>query len=296
MTPFAWAGLILDTPDSYRPLKIDGVSYNGRVILADDERARLEITWATNASRRFKADKFIRRRALSGLARIDRKQAMGDLVDVEHPHFQPMVRYDDDAANVTRWVGYCGKTKRAVDVIYQRGAAAEDARMRDSVLPSLRDQPLDEPQRWALYGFHFTVPANMRYVDSNLNLGDMRLTFRGPRKAKLVLRELHPAKLALTRQKLGKWLEDVAKKERYEYPPPPAKKIEPVECAAGEAVGFDAKLRPGRKLFMWRSPWRLRWRMIHDADHNRLIALGVAARKAEIDPLIDAVLDGLHWQ
>lgn len=293
--PFAWGGLILDVPDTYRPMKIDGTSYHGRFILGDQDRARLEVQWATNTSRRFKPDKFVRNRALSALARVDRKRSADQLHDVTHAHFSPMVRYDDKPRNVTRWVGYCPATKRAVDIIHYNGSPTEDATFANDLLPTLRDQPMDQPQRWAVFDFQFTVLPNFRYAESKLNLGDMTVTFEDAKRNRIWYRQIHPAKLALVRQPLDKWLLDVAKSQDKRYLAPKPVKHHDVVCSIGEARGCDAQLRHGLKATLWRTPWILRWQVIHDAQQNRLLAIGVAARKGTHDDLAAAMLEGLHW-
>ena len=78
LVPFAWAGLILNVPPTFRLFKIDGNARKGMVGLADDERSRLELAWGMPRRKRFKADAVLRRKIIGTMPHRSRRSAATD--------------------------------------------------------------------------------------------------------------------------------------------------------------------------------------------------------------------------
>jgi hypothetical protein len=300
-----WAGLLMPIPTSFRLAKIDGKARKGSLVLADDERPRVEIAWATVTRGRFDAEALLHRR-LARVLRVNVRVVAQRVRRVSSDSFDPMVSCDDSTRDFDRFAGYCPHTRRIIDCAYHRGTPREDALVRRHTFGDLIDQRLDQPMRWALFDLSFTAPAGYRYDAAVLNVGDMAVRvspfegeYRGP---SVTVRQIYPAGVALQRQPLEQWMRDLLESRRQMYALRQvlgrrrgASYLQAVQTVRGEGLFYDARLRWVMRLLFWRQPPRMGIWLIHDQQVDRLLCIQVADQPQRLQPMLQQVLDGLHW-
>jgi hypothetical protein len=91
-----------------------------------------------------------------------------------------------------------------VQVTYH--AARRDGVLAGQVLPWLDEQPADAARRWSALDLSVQVPSGYELASHQLSAGDLRLSFVGPGRRRIEVRQIGPATLALSRQGLDRWL------------------------------------------------------------------------------------------
>ena len=105
---------------------------------------------------------------------------------------------------------------------------------------------------------------------------------------------------AMRRQPMDKWMDQLLKEQRREYRASwlmrrRDREYAQLSTARGDGVQCDSGLRRGLRLVHWRTPRTQRHWLLHDEAYNRLIALEVAGRNDELEPILRLLLDGLNW-
>ena len=308
LVPFAWAGLILDLPPTYRPVKIDGTARKGMIALADDERMRLELAWGVPRGRRFDARRVLQRKLKSNMPPKHRRRGAfaAHIETRDLPPFDTLIGYHDEEQGLDRWLGFVPTTRRALEIVYHHGTSRENRQFRERILPSLADQTPEQPQRWAFFDHRFVTPAGYAYRDSTLNVGDMRVRLvawnRPWSRASVTIRLIYPAELALARSPLDLWLTDHVIHRKRVHRPRYRKTLrrggivcDSVETAIGPGLTCDTYLRPLLKTISWGMPWRLRCWLIHDQKRDRLLLIDAQDKLRRLDAIIDTIVEGLHW-
>ena len=309
LVPFAWAGLILNVPPTYRPFKIEGNARKGMICLADDSRSRLELAWGIPRRKRFNADAILRRKLTGTMPRRSRRSRRNTPDHIQTrslPTFSTLLGYRDEDQELDRWLGFIPTTRRAVEIVYHHGSARENKTFLDHMLPSLADQPPNRPQRWAFFGHRFTTPAGYAYRDSTLNLGDMKLRVtaweRGLSRASVTIRMIYPAELALARMLFDDWLDDHVTHRKRAHRPRYRKLFhrggivcKSFDTKLGPALVADADLRRLLKTISWGLPWLMRTWLIHDQKHDRLVLVDAQDKRRRLDPIIDTIVNGMQW-
>lgn len=224
------------------------------------------------------------------------------IVTVERTGWDPLWRYDDPVGKIDHWMGYCPQTCRVVDLAYHRGSPAEDRQARSLVLEHLTDQPPDRPRMWSFFDVSFVVPPGFIYDEAEMNVGDMWVEFdAADGRGSLTVRQIYPAKLALKRQSLGKWLGMLLDERIKMYSPRATRaarnrhEYDSLRTLLGGGVVCDARLRLLLRPFRWRLPRLQRTQLIHDTRTNRLVALRLTARPERIDEWFNLLHHGMHW-
>lgn len=299
----AWAGLIVHPPAHWRMVRAAGQAEKGYLVLADDDRVRLQLQWTPAprrlgnterlVHRRLKALKLIQGRPRPSLQRLLLPN-LGELFI--HTVECPAIVY----SFVVTPVG------RVLEMLYHPGEEREDDLYLRSILPSIEDQPIDVPQRWAFYGTSFVVPGGFRYRSAVLNLGDCRvMCVAGKRELfgrLLTVRHVYPAGLALARQPLEGWQRQWIEPMTYNYNVAHTRPMgrgdpvmHPVVTPRGPGLMCTARLKPPLGLLYRKAPRDARIWTVHDAAADRLIGIHLACEADQIEPLFQEVLGGLHW-
>ena len=304
--PFAWAGLYLHTPASYRLFRIDGSYAKGNLGLADDRRPKLELAWKLPRKRRFDPHRMIRQQLVRTLPRAMRAQADKHIQPVASDHFASLLRYTDRERRIDRCAGLMRRTGRLVEMlVHFRDDDEPDEALLKHTAASLFDQPSDHPQRWAFFGHRLTSPTGYRYQSAQLNIGDMSVRFtRADRPAaSLSVRIIYTAALALQRRSMRDWLVALHREERlngnnlyYLQRDKKGDLDDTIETSLGETLVRHDRLRRTVRSVRWKLPtYQRRW-MIHDKAHDRLLLIRVADEPDRFEPTLQAVLDGLDWR
>jgi hypothetical protein len=159
-----------------------------------------------------------------------------------------------------------------------------DSRQRraldDLVLPSLRLAPADQPTRWAVFEASFVSPAGFLLRAARLHVGDIALCLAARGGRRLLLRQVYPADLALSRRPLEAWLDYPPFREHRRF-------RREGEAQPWQAASFGRRLegllRRGRKALP--AP-------LGPLGGRRSVA--AAARDTELERLLLAEYDGPH--
>jgi hypothetical protein len=298
LRPVGWAGLLLNAPASYHPYKIDAAAASGRIVLADDERPRLDLSWEVMRKRRIDPEALVRERfGKKPAGKLDKLRAAGGATAW-------VMR--DPTRDRDRAVAYFPATGRVVEALYTHGSERENRIIREATLAGMVDQPEDRPQRWSFFDTSFIAPAGYRYGDSTLNLGDMGVTlFTGGQEfsaPSLMIRQVYPATLALARRPLAGWHEEAVRALRHLYADDAAgwlrrrkPRAEAVETARGKGWTTAAVLRPTLRPFYWRTPRHVRFWTLHDEPLDRLHLLRATGAPAELEPLFESLVPCVQW-
>lgn len=306
LAPFGWAGYLLSIPNEWRPLKMTGDARAGSFILGDDDAAKLRVTWSPVTRRRFNAEKTLRRaiaRPIKGVPIASDAKSQGTKLAGFDASY--CVQGKDGSAD--RCVAYSANASRVVDVIYHHGDGRELKQYRTGVLPTLRDQPVDQPHKWAYFDCSFVAPAGMFYGVSKLNLGDMRVRvfsrggeLFGP---SLMVRQIYPATLALARLPIESWVRACVRDDRHHVRPVGGGLVgkgvadtTPWTCARGEGMEAFATLNWRARPIFIRAPRRWRYVIFQDKAVDRLVVIQAAHKNPALrDAMIDEAIKGLHW-
>lgn len=307
MRAFSWAGWWLPLPETFRLHDIDGNHRRGRVALADAERMRLEIAWDAVANPNFDTERFARRELVRGFKRSARATAKIERAGSTNScllfRVEPVL--NSSSVEWDRYVGFCPVTRRAFTVRYRPGASQENGLIARSLCDHLCGQSLDAGQRWAFFSVGFVAPPGFEYERATLNLGDMSVHLierRRGRQPRVVVRQIHPAKLALSRFDLAGWLEHLLEAESRTYQPGYRKRfprrdpvIESLQTPLGACVAAESQLRASlRPMLGLRHCRHRRTWVIHDREGDRLVVVQVSHERDQLPRLFERVLQGLQ--
>lgn len=198
MHALAWHGWTLTTPADWNPVRIEGDSAHGTLLLADLHAPQLGLHWTT-PSRRADVNAAVERRLIDEVGKLAAAEAVAcDLPDVQHGRLYA----DPQPPGRDVFVGHSPRSGRLLTVVYH---AAERSDALGRTLRTLADTPSDAATRWSAFDFTFTTPPRWRLRAERLNAGHLAFLLAGPDRQTAVLRQIAPAALALARQPLAAW-------------------------------------------------------------------------------------------
>ena len=168
------------------------------------------------------------------------------------------------------WCGYSRSAGLLLELITTNVTGADDT--RDALERALATTAVADraaPCLWSLYGVGFVSPPGFELVRKHLFSGDIALGFKRKRREGLLLRQVYPAGMAVSRRPLERWLQSPPFTERRRPP-----KGTP---AAWAGSGLEGIMRQGRR----RLPSPLGW-------CNPRYATAIAAVDATRDRLLIA--------
>ncbi len=288
----AWCGLWLKVPRDFGPYQVKGDARRGQLGLACDGEPRLTIQWAEVKRRKINTGRLVRRQIFRGLGRRAARRLEPHLRSVENEDIAPMWCVCDPDAEHTRCLGFAASSRRLVHLVYGHGTTLQDQSVRRGAFAGLADQDPDRPQRWAMFDLSFIGPAGATYESSVLNMGDMHVRL-ALQRGHLVVREIYPADLALRRQPLEKWMEQLIAAHKSHYAPPGD--FDALQTRRGAGLSCRAKVKRRRLLLSWRTPReQVHW-LIHDQRSNRLVWIEMAKRKTDVAPAMRRLIEQSNW-
>ena len=157
--------------------------------------------------------------------------------------------------------------------------------LENVLLPGLHDAPADAPRRWSIFDLDLATPPGYAMLGHTLSAGDLRLALAKPHgraTLPLIVRQVRPARLALSRQPLDRWLRQFAAESLRFHKPAGAATPTDLDVGGGPAAGLCQALRRRRRYgWLWGVPPRLHAAALHDAAGDRLLLL----RAADLDTL-----------
>lgn len=293
----AWHGWALAIPADWSPVKLDGDASAGFVLLADLEKPRLGLRWATpRKSRAGDAEKLVRQAMV---------REVGQLAAAEAKPFSPagdasgawtggQLFLEPEPPGRDVWIGVSGTSGRVVEVVHHAHRRART--LPDDLLPTLADAGgAGGAVEWSVFGLSVRLPRAMTLAGQRLNAGDLSLSFVGQGKARrrdrLTVRQIAAATLALGRRPLDQWLAGQEDANHYRTRATP----EPVTVTAaddGRELTGVVRTSPRRRRFFWKpglSPEVVTY-ATHDRTRDRLVIV-----QASDDELSQQALAGVGF-
>ena len=204
-TDLAWAGWRIMVPPDWRPLGVDGTWQRGRMMVGGAAAPFVQVKWLRPRRRRFRPERWARKR----LGKVSAERA--DL-DEGPPEGFDSSALGRRAGGQVVWAGYAAAARLALELVV---SADVPPPRRRRVLSSLATGGASGRTRWAVFDASFVSPPTFVYRRSRLYLGDIALGLDAPGGRRLILRQVYPAGLALSRRDLPTWLR---------YPPFPERR------------------------------------------------------------------------
>lgn len=272
----AWHGWSLQVPPRWNPVKVEGDRQTGYMLLADLHRPRLGIRW-----RSVKGPVDVQRWAHEALRAEVGLLAASEAKD--HP--LPTDRWEGsklyiepDPPGRDVWVARSRVSGRLVQVIHH--AHRRERVLVEQILPSLSDQPIDQPVQWSIFDLCCRVPPLWTLSGYRLNAGDLTLRFRHRTRRfgllhLLTVRQIAPATLALHRRPLEEWLEVQQYAQRRFYRVRRESFEDTLSLSDGRTLHGRRALSIRRKRYFWlmSAPQQLTTLVMHDPLRDRLLLL-----------------------
>jgi hypothetical protein len=182
------------------------------MVLGNGAEVIMQVKWWLPRSARFDPARWVRKRLrIVGEPMADGLQPVG----VEPLAYVP-AEANPRRSTCSLWYGYAPACRLVIEVAFESAKHGSNQKPR-RVLESLTVQSPDAPTTWAVFGSSFEAPAGFTLRRHMLLLGDLSLLFGGPSGQSLMLRQVYPAELALSRGSLEAWLESSRFRERRPY-------------------------------------------------------------------------------
>jgi hypothetical protein len=208
----AWCGWEILVPPDWRPLRIEGELAKGSMMLGDADKPILRVQWHRVDAGSLNASGWITGRLKKLKAAVSPDAPVPKGIDASAWALDVHVR-EGDSKDV--WYGSSSAAGIILEVMtVNLDHNARDDGLLNEIVSSLSVTGRDEPCRWSMYGISFVSPAGFELVRKHLFSGDIALTFKRGRKEALLLRQVYPAGIAISRRPLDKWIDRTPFTER----------------------------------------------------------------------------------
>lgn len=329
----AWAGWTLRIPRDWRPLRIEGSADDGTMVLGSGREVLARLRWHRGEPERqggmlgaplHALGRLVARRSQGGrafdaarwVARHVRHVAPGIAPDAHppRPHGFDMVVWLpglEAGAGVTRciWYGWSASARMLFEAVLRDTTAGNEQRvLAQSVLPSLTASDGTDRTRWAVFDVSFESPPGFQLVEHRLQVGDMGLRLVAKDGRRMVLRQVYPASLVLTRRDLAGWLAHGPFEEKFRTLRRDTTTAggAGAKTLAGEAcqIATPHRTYEGVRRLGWkRLAWPLgRWRawrnvavVLHDRELDRLLMVECDSPGAGAEAAVAEAVAGMNW-
>ncbi len=247
----AWCGWGMPIMSAWRPMKVQGEWKRGEIIVGDDAEATFKITWWRPERKSFDGHAWIhnRIRELGNVPSEDSAAPRGfssTAFVAEQPSRGGGLR--------GLWFGYSAAVGMMLEVAVNRGASkAAQQFVLNKALPELRVSQHGEAVRWALYSAGFVSPPGYELSQWHLYSGDIALRLRHEADgARLTVRQVYPAALALKRREILRWMESFPFQEHRRYRRSGGLHVFSCDNYTGK---LDGVLQYGRKRLAFPMQW-----------------------------------------
>jgi|GEM_PF-4809336 len=295
-----WCNWWFSVPSVWKFFHVAGNYSKGVLVLGDQEKPRLELSWVWVTRRGLDSESYVRKFLLKLVNAGKNRPQSPEVRICSLPGFEVVASIHHDGKIFS--VGYCQVSHRMLQWVYHEGSKTEVKQMTACLL-LWRDQPLETQSRWKFFELDFSIPAGFRLHSATLNLGDMDLVFYDPSvwgtRHRLFLRFAYPASLALSRQPMEKWLKQLLERRKGAYRL--KRKIVSCEFSINSALwpGLMQKaklhfiLRTVLRPFAFRIPDYSEVSLHHWNEGDRLIWMQIAAPVQRIESTRESILRSL---
>lgn len=287
----AWQGWLLSVPADWNFVKLEGNRFKGFVLLADLTSARLGLRWEAVSSK-VDAKSLIHSAMLNEVGELATKEARSHeaprLAAGESEGPYGLLYQDSEPPGRDVWIGYSAASKRLIQLSYH--ATTRDRVLANDIIPTLEDQEDAQAQRWSVFDLSCETPSEFSLASHQMNAGDLRLSFTASKRREISIRQIGPAKLALSRQPLEKWLQTQLSSRQKLYRANELEKTT-VELRGQPVEALRVVQTRRRRAFLHRSlPLELFTYALHDETRNRLVII-----QTSDDAFTKRLFAGIGW-
>lgn len=201
----AWQHWFVRVPGDWNPVRIDGDADRGSVVLADLARTRMALRWQ-RVSKRWDVERGQRQALVTAAGR----DAVGEASEftASDDFTRILLHEPKDADAPERAFLHSRISNRLLEIVRVRHESdgKQTPTLRRDLLASMRDQQPDDEVRWRVFEMDVMVPGGFGLKSRSLAAGDLTLSFEKKREV-IAVRVICPARLALSRQPLERWMQ-----------------------------------------------------------------------------------------
>ena len=284
----AWQGWELRVPQDWRPLEIAGDYKRGKMMIGNAEIPVVQIKWWRPEEKEFYDYEWI-------AARIRKLKALPSDNPPRPPGFSNTGWVKDlefkENISKTIWYGYAKSAGVMMELVMTSIADSSIRKMVVSkILPNLKVYRRDEETRWALYNVSYRIPSGWILSRKHLYSGDIALEFtNSENKSLLVVRQVYPAELALSRRSMEQWLENPVFRTRRKFHIDADTKYRFAEKRFDRALLRKGKLRVAFPL-AWLKPLCYDAMIAVDSNLDRLYIAEVVSKSETDSSLLEEIV------
>lgn len=282
-TPLAWSGWRMRLPETLRPLNLTGMQ-DGTMLLGDGSVAWMQVKWkrGTVVDR---VEAWMEKSARQAIKSVHAQKSApprgwsAAFLACDKPAFR-------DSSKIV-WYGASRNTGLVLELVFNGAASPEAHRVfTETILPSIGLSEDEEYQHWAMWSAAFQSPRRFRLINRRLVSGDLTLRLAAPEGDLLLLRQVYPANLALSRAGMEAWASDLPFKRL-------GRRLERFQAEEKTLGGMKGLRRVGTRRIPPPLSFLLNHHVVdliaHDEGRNRLL---IASREGR-HPVDENALEGL---
>ena len=290
----AWMGWQLSMPSDWRPLRIEGEWQKGKMVVGDGEQLSMQIQWLRSGNKRFNPDRVIEQRA----HKEKKKNSLSESTSCPSAEgFGNMSWLKGEADNERAvWSGYSANNDLLIEIIARLIDGKTIKWFEKRIIPSLRAFSADEAMPISVFGSSFMSPPGFQIKTWKLKLGDITIQLEAKGGKSLLLRQVYPAGLALSRRPMEQWQKLKPFKEHRKF----KADGEPAQCEI-EKQGRTLKGIRSRGFKRLPAPLGMiaaRKSMsvvVHDAAADRIFVAEYDAKRDAREKITDDAIASMNW-
>lgn len=286
----AWQGWRIPVAADWQPMRITGDHKNGAMIIGSSDAPILQVSWHRLKGRDMTASAWLKRRfrnipesILDGCPKPTGFDDVG--------WFRNMELKEDNSKSV--WVGVSNSKKILIDIMFTNlSSEAEREKIINECLPQLEVFGKEENWPWNIYQVSFSVPGDYILKKHHLYSGDIALEFQRKSGDTLMVRQVYPSKLALSRRTLKRWLEEYPFHQKRKY------KLDDENDWGWDGMNKKGLKRFGRKQIPFPFGWIRRRHcssfIVQDEEMDRLLIAEHACTEGTDNDMLENIITGMN--
>lgn len=274
----AWQGWCMPIEDDWHLLKIEGNHREGAVFIGYPEIPLLEIKWK-RLKNPYHAEAKDWLMQIFNTSKYDKNPPCPQSFSSSAWIFKHKVK-NDNYLNI--WIAIGKDQKTIIELITTNNTPDY---VQKKIFHKLLDEIVlyTENQNWfwAINNISFSIPARFTLRDKHLFCGDIGLLFDSSERETLTVRQIYPAKLALSRKDMKSWLLNYPFHQKRKTV---IKKEETWNDKQSNLQGI--RLKATKKIAFplgWLDPFSSDIIIAHDQKHDKLLAADYSIAKKNQD-------------
>lgn len=213
----AWQGWTIPVREEWQPIRIEGDFHRGRMIVGNSDGPVFQISWQRPDNiDNFDCPRWLAKQtARFNNGKVDTVKS-DNCSDLEITSIEASSKDGNEKKNKRVWWAYSIKSGIVVEISMPNLAAEHEQKfVINKSVPGLECYAKDENTQWRIYDISFSVPPGYVLKNKHLYSGDIALEFHNDKKERLLLRQIYPAKLALSRRIMQRWLKNASPFKRH---------------------------------------------------------------------------------